>query len=400
MRRITPIATLSALIVSAGCGGGDGAADGDRLPRWTLGLETRIGSLDDPELGLTRVSFVAFGPDSLVYIAQSAEHEIRAYGRDGTLRRRIGREGEGPGEFRSISAIGFLHDTLFASDAGLRRVSTFDAEGNPIESVPWSSTAGEVTPPVFYLPSVPEVILADGSALALQGYGYILPVPVERFSVPWLRIFRDSTAQDTIATREVEVPPRETLTENGRDFQFVPPIGDQDLWALMDDGSGIVKIERRVATSAEQHTFRLVKLDPAGDTVLTRVYDYAPVATPPGEVDRQVENRLALYRAGSPTPSREGLTRIYAQPGFIPSYLPAASSIEPVQDGTIWLERERADADSTKWTAIGWDGDVEGEIRLPAGARIMAGHGDVLAVLELDELDVPYVLVYRIIRQD
>jgi hypothetical protein len=401
MRRIFLLATLTTFSATIGCGGADrDAAAGAPLPRWTLALEARIGSVDDPELGLTRVSRVAFGPDSLLYIAQSAEHEIRAYGLDGTLRRRIGREGEGPGEFRSITAMMFVHDTMYVSDSGLRRVSTFDRDGNPIDSFLWASTAPAASPPVFYMPSVPQVVLPDGSALLQQNYGYVLTGQPETIPVPWLRIHRDSEAQDTIALMEIDLSVGETLTENGRDFQVGPPISDRDLWELMDDGTGIIRVERRVAASAEPQSFTVVRIGPSGDTIQTRAYDYAPVATPAGEVDRQIENRLAAYRVGRPAPSREGLARIYSQPGFIPPYLPTVSSVEAVQDGRLWLERERAHPDSTTWTAVNPDGELEGEIRLASDAGIFAGLGDLLAVVQLDELDVPYVYVYRIIRPD
>jgi hypothetical protein len=389
------------IVAAAGCGGSDvDSADGDRVPHWPLELLTRIGSLDDPELGLTQVTRVAFGPDSLLYIAQTREHEVRVYRLDGTLVRRMGREGEGPGEFREIAAIGFLDDTLYVTDATLNRVSTFDDQGNPIASFPWSSTAERGSGPVFPRPTPPEVILGDGSGLLHEGY-FWLPGQAERADVPFLRIHRESAAQDTIAWLEVELPVADaTFTDQGREWPVRRPIDDHDLPALMDDGSGVIVLERPLPTSADPHAFRIVKLSPRGDTLLAREYPYVPVPTPTGEAERLVDQLLAGYPSFMEAPPRAGLARIYASPGFVPPYQTPVRSIEAGRDGTLWLERERADPDSTTWNAIGPTGDLAGEIRLAEGADVMDAAGNLLAVRELDEFDVPYVLVYRIVRED
>jgi hypothetical protein len=394
---IARVVALTAVIGVGGCGG-DGAGGGETLARWSLDEVVRIGSIDDPDQGLTRVARIVFGPDSLLYISQSTEAEIRAYALDGSLVRRIGRDGEGPGEFRAVGAFGFIGDTLFVTDNTLSRFSLFDGDGAFLESSQWTTVAGEPRDQLIEFPVGPEVVLADGSALAQQGVGYRRGAAA-RFDVPVLRLHRGSTRQDTVALRSFELPAVTMLSEQGHEHPILAPIQDYSLIEIMEDGSGVAIVERAAATSAEAHAFRLVKIDADGDTTLAREYPYTPVATPAAEAERHVD-ALLERTASSPrgSPSREGVLRTYSQNGFIPAFLPPVNALRTAQDGSIWIERERAAPDSTTWNVIGESGELAGEVRLGGGARVMAATDDLLAVLELDALDVPYVTIYRIAR--
>lgn len=50
---------------------------------------------------------------------------MRALGEDGRVLRTLGRQGAGPGDSRAAARLGFLGDTLWVSDGGLRRVTMF-----------------------------------------------------------------------------------------------------------------------------------------------------------------------------------------------------------------------------------------------------------------------------------
>jgi len=397
MRETLRIAALLAVLSLPGCRQeGQSRLDASEVPDWPLLLEARIGSMDDPQLGLTRVTQVVFGPQDNLYIAQSSENEIRVYDLKGDLLCRIGHDGEGPGEFRGISAIGFIGDTLFVTDPALRRFNLLEPDGRYLNSFSWTSIADAIPrPPVFYIPSGPQLVLDDGSALTQQGFGF-MPGETREMPVPWLRIWRAAPQQATIAIERFDLGEVQTLTEQGHDFMFYPPIHDGPIYQLMADGSGLVIIERPIASGPERHTFRLVKISPAGDTILVREHTYIPVRIPPGEVDRQITAELESYSSGRPAPSREAVARIFNQDGFIPEYYPPVSSIRTGQDGRIWIERQPEDPSERVWNAISPAGEMEGKIRLPVGVQIMAARGDFLAAVDHDEFDVPYVLVYRI----
>ena len=102
-------------------------------PEWRLAPVTSIGpkTLTDQgapeEFGL--VTAVALGPDGNVFVADARNLEVRVFGLDGAHRRTFGRDGEGPGEFRSIYSLAWVGDRLLTLDPRLGRIGEFSAEG-------------------------------------------------------------------------------------------------------------------------------------------------------------------------------------------------------------------------------------------------------------------------------
>ncbi|HUF70843.1 MAG TPA: hypothetical protein VMM79_19495 [Longimicrobiales bacterium] len=397
--RVSVLCGAIGILATIGCAGGETGEYTDvELPEWRIEEVARIGSLDDPDIGLTRVSRVLFGPNDRVYISQSSEREIRIYEKSGTEVRRFGRNGEGPGEFRSLGAIGFTHDTLYVADMGLRRFSMFTPDGEYIESFQWQSTADQaMVGSVFTIPTPPQIVLDDGTGLLQQGFGY-RPGDVDVLAVPWLRIDREGTMQDTIAIQETDVSRGRMVSEGGPEIAMFPPIGDAPLYQLMADRSGLVMVERPFATDGGRHTFRMRWVGPAGDTLRVRDYDYAPVPLPQGEAERLIEQAVERY-ADSPIPiPRATIERTYGEPGFIPDFLPTVSRIRTGDDGSVWIQRETVGQETVAWNMIDTEGELLGTIRLPATANIMAARGFLIAALEMDEFDVPYVVIYRVVR--
>jgi hypothetical protein len=93
---------------------------------WSLAASPSlvIGGLDGPEdSGLYRVRGAARLPDGRIAVANDGSLEVKIFGVDGAQLASLGREGEGPGEFSSVTLTGRLSDTLIALDRRLRRVS-------------------------------------------------------------------------------------------------------------------------------------------------------------------------------------------------------------------------------------------------------------------------------------
>src|SRR5687768_3871507 len=70
---------------------------------------------------------LAWLDDSTLALIDSDTRQIVVASRSGTLRR-IGREGDGPGEFRFPTSLLAERGTLLVADIGTRRVSRFDAQ--------------------------------------------------------------------------------------------------------------------------------------------------------------------------------------------------------------------------------------------------------------------------------
>jgi hypothetical protein len=106
----------------------------DRPVGWTVDTEGALllGSLDGPEeTRFGRLTGVTITRSGRILVADGHALTVRVFGRDGAYLFSMGREGDGPGEFRSID--GVAHDprgeTSYVRDPILNRISLFDAEG-------------------------------------------------------------------------------------------------------------------------------------------------------------------------------------------------------------------------------------------------------------------------------
>ncbi|MCY4645657.1 MAG: hypothetical protein OXE73_02045 [Gammaproteobacteria bacterium] len=95
-----------------------------------------------------RVNSVAVGPDGPLFVADGLNHEVRVFGLDGVHRRTFGRNGEGPGEFRSLYSLAWVGDRLLTLDPNLGRIGEFSAEG---EWLGQQRIEGSVSGPVDHI---------------------------------------------------------------------------------------------------------------------------------------------------------------------------------------------------------------------------------------------------------
>ena len=102
-------------------------------PEWQL---TPVVSIGPPSLSETgapeefgRVNSATLGPDEAVFVADGFYDEVRVFGLDGVHRRTFGRNGDGPGEFRSLYSIAWMGDRLLTLDSSLGRIGAFSADG-------------------------------------------------------------------------------------------------------------------------------------------------------------------------------------------------------------------------------------------------------------------------------
>lgn len=118
-----------------------------------------IGVLDGaPEYQFGNLRAIAVGPDERIYVLDGHGPVIRMYGPDGTYMQDIGREGEGPGEYKQPdSGLVFLPDGRLAlRDPGNGRISLYDADGEYLDSWPVAGSMNTTNP---------MVVTHDGVAL-------------------------------------------------------------------------------------------------------------------------------------------------------------------------------------------------------------------------------------------
>ena len=98
----------------------------------TLNLRevTRLGSLEGLDDAFGRVRGIVLDESLRMFVVDALSHEVRVFDRDGRLLQIIGREGRGPGEFKSPWRVAIdPTDSVWVWDQTLQRFSVFDEDG-------------------------------------------------------------------------------------------------------------------------------------------------------------------------------------------------------------------------------------------------------------------------------
>lgn len=401
--RRTPLRVLATYVLAASivaaCGAGDAGSTLETI-RLEAVPELRIGSVDDPDRTLTRFRHLVVAPDGRIYTAHDQERLIRVHDAEGTLVRTIGRQGSGPGEFRYFDAIGLLGDTLWVLDTGNTRFGYFSLDGELIghRRLTIDSGGPDRNPPRprghFSDGTIRGDVLAPDSDVAV---GRITESPI-------LRIDADGTPLDTVAIVLLTNTTLRLADPNqgdGWQTYLDQPYSDTRLTRISPVATEVVYVDRG-AVRGTAPTFRVTRLTLAGDTIFSRAYPYVPRPIDPPSVDSLVfdwAERIAARLARFPipeAPTAATLERWIRNELYLPDHLPPVSDAVLGRDGTIWLRREAQGGDAVDWLVLDYHGEPIGTVALPSRLTVMAADRDAVWGVEMDDLDVPYIVRYAV----
>lgn len=362
-------------------------------PEWRLVPELRIGSVDDEDQSLTVITSVTVAADGTIYLPQRQDQNIRVYDRTGKLLRIIGGKGGGPGEFEGLVHVGILRDTLYAPDFRHRRVTFFTMDGELIGTLPIS--VGRTSTP--YSPGGVSRMLEDGSVLGTLGALSRAIATGEVTHVPTLRADREGTVLDTVYRMPLGSSQLSLKLGNGEAYT-AQPYPDSPIGAWSDDG--ILEVEREATDDAREGFFRLTWISFSGDTTLVRRYRYAPHRLDAAVGDSIIDAIAARFtdwaaRVGA---SRNDLVGQLRRGIIIPRHLPPITAALIAQNGDVWLRRENVPGATVRWNVLSGQGDVLALFSLPKRVRPIHIDATHVYAAETDDLDVPYLVRYRIDR--
>ncbi len=347
-------------------------------PGWRLAPVVSIGpkslteQVTPDEFG--SVSSVALGPGQTVFVADNTNLEVRVFGFDGAHVRTFGREGQGPGEFRSLYSLAWAGDRLVTFDPGQGRIGEFSVDG---EWLGQRRTSGGLT----------------GSAAFIRFF----PVgenEVFRFAfdpddgAQWVGLDSSGDTGDTVSFLSVpsalpgQVEPI-LCTWDGR-IGVYPNTTAAKL--LQHPASG------GFAYSAWGYFYRIALTQGESDTlrVIERTLPPEPIsdeewAAGSAEFDEAMER----WPDGSCNP------RNYSRPdrkSFI-------NEIFVSPDGKLWVEVIRTAGN--RWEFFDPEGRLLGSVpAVPYKERtVPVFRGDHLATIRTDEMDLDHVDVWRLERQ-
>lgn len=383
---------------------------------WRLEEVLRIGSVENTDL-VRGVLDLAIGPDSALYVAQAMVPAITVFSPDGQVLRRIGRAGQGPGDFLFAALrVGWVGDTLWVAD--LNRIQLFATDERvPDQVIQFSVGALEEGSSLS-----PGRMLADGTLIGERRL-----TDLRRWSSrgadPGLalrRLSRSGEVLDTIAIIDWPGNAVENEREPGgwprvHPLRDLPARGLQEyLTALKPDGSAVVQIAK-VREDATPPTFDLLVISIGGDTLVHRSVEYEPRRVT-SAMERRLRDEYAGWIAGDYTPSTLRLTettlerrRRAARAVFwVPDYHPPVRQVVAGTDGSIWLLREMRENRVDVWEIYDSDGTLEGRVEVGQGRgsvkpwhprlSVARASRDEVWATTRGEYDVPYLHRYRVDR--
>ena len=323
-----------------------------------------------------------------IYVLDPAAFGVHRFDRRGHWLGTMGAEGDGPGEFRRPTAMGWLSDTLWVADRSLSRLSFFDRGGTFLRSVRFGIVSGPAT--------IMPRRAASGRRIVSVPYVSVRSAS-EIDALPILVLDEDGMVQDTLAWQAIGQVAVSVATPPG-DGESVPrtmsvshPFDRRSLlahdphsrwlslgtWRTSADDKSYLELLRM---TTESDTIAFVRLPLGRGTISNRdVQSYAKRIY--GRLPESFRSRVS---------SRE-LTRAFL--GQIAR--PAETAVDAIlasEDGTVWLRRTRPRAASlTQWVGYDHAGAFVGFLELPVEHYLIAASGGLLWTVDRDPLGLPTI---------
>lgn len=390
---------LWAVVGIAGCGPGDGRPPADPLPEAPeRGLEEvyRLGGLEGPEEeAFSSEPPVAVDEDGLLYALHRDRGEIAVFDSAGEFERWIrGGRGEGPGEFRFPSRMGFVGDTLWVRNRTPPRISRFLRDGthvgtDPVRVDPGYRTTAGVQGVSGYLEDGRAWLVPDGFLMAMGE-------PPEELAAPFLLGDRRMETRDTLFTWRAG---RGRLAGVG-----FAPLPEPPFHHVAPNGSGVLVVEW---TEGHPGEIELHRFSSRGTEVGAWTLPVSASSVPGAVRDSLVEAGRDRVREARRRALERGLSEESApsvptadeveETAYLPSHFPPIRDALLGLDGTIWLQRAEGLAEGP-WVALSPEGTPIFRVRLPPGVRLRQASRDAVWATTSDEVGVPYVVRWNVVN--
>ena len=390
MRRVARVTSAALAALAAGCASGDRAgtvsfrdsagvtiaenapAAAQAVTHWTIEQPAllTIGVLEgDSAYQFYHVGGAALLADGRIAILDAGSRELRFFASDGRHIGSVGREGEGPGEFRApFPLVRFAEDSLLVWDQELQRFSVFDDEGALVRVAALDRSVlnpflagvfddGHVligdhrleVPPYGFAPTIAEFVrYTPAGAFADSVGGY-----------PWMEIGRIGEADHGMVGGRTFAPRTSTAVRGERFWIGTGAEGSVDV----RDRAGALR--------------RIVRWDPGDQTV--------------GPED-QARN-LAERFGDAPPEVRRSFEQVPALERF-----PAYGELGADAEGDLWVKayRRPGQVGPDRWLVFDPEGALIARLETPASMRILEAAADRVLCVVSDEFDVERVALFAL----
>lgn len=338
-----------------------------------------LGSLDgDPTVSFHRLAgvYILGGPQ--LAVLDGGANEIRFFNLDGAHLSTFGGPGDGPGEFRDLTYLGFLSDSLLVFDRRQLRVTVIDTRTSGYRVVRVDSG----------IPALgPVATLRDGSTLFTSelpvspASAAEMPQGLQRLNSAYVRFDRVGRFIDTVLV----TPGSERILRYGpQTVEFLRPLLAKSVSHAVRGGEIIQGTQEtyQIGVHAEDGTLR--------GLIRRSGFD---VKVDEASYDALVEQRIL----SAPEPARPGLRTLYQEMPR-PETRPAYSRFLVDVDGFLWIQDFSYNGEARSWSVFEPEGVWLGVVEFPDGFRPTQILRDRVVGVGRDELDVQYAQVYGLTR--
>ena len=366
------------------------------VEEWITQPHYEIGDQMEGDALFARISSVVPTPDgSRVYVLDRQAFEVTIWTPDGTLIGRVGRAGDGPGDFASPGSL-FLFDDGFQVAEGLQ-ITTFSLDGDLVRADGLEramNPAGDASFGRLYhaIAMFDDRSVGAVSSAALVWSGSVTE-EMSEVAHPVVRITQDdgSFGVDTLGLldyRDVWL----VLGSTGS-FAVRQPFVAPDEFAI-DPWNGSAVFSRSPGTSPG--LLELIEVSIAGDTVWSRRIHLPPIPVTEDEIQAATDEFAPFLADGTPEQKRDAVRDRMI---IIPEYWPATQAIGLRSNGEIWF-RPAGEDDPRIWYAVRKRED-EGPIRrivVSESFRPLDANATHVWGVRTDEMGVEYVAGLRLVR--
>lgn len=322
--------------------------------------------------------------DGRIVVVNAGSHEIRFFSPSGEFLFGVGRDGEGPGEFREPYDLArFAGDSLLIRDLKNQRVSIFDANGQFVRS--------------YQLPMPPFVALIgalfDGRlVVAANSIRYVGPAARTRSEQPltYLLYSREGTLLDTLG----HYPPEAKYAFRYRNAHVTLPLpfGRSTRAAVLGDRF----------YAGHNDVYEIHAYDSRGTLIRLIRRESDPLEVTGADIDA-LRDSLAgeddSLMPGVVNEARRQAVDHLLQDITFPRTMPAFDDFRIDDLGFLWVAEYRRPSDKQRvWAVFDPGGTFLGKVATPPETDIRQIGHDFLLGIQRDDLGLEHVTVYRLIR--
>lgn len=350
--------------------------DSETEPAGEISLihETSFGDTDDVFLGGWLTTHV--DDRGRVFIVDNSETVLHLYNADGTYNRQIGREGDGPGEYRNIASITTDEDYLHLYDRSTLRVTRYDMDTFEVVddiNIEYDSDADG-----GFFRSIRRIEPFDDEHYLVHfGTGFRQENPdidqTERKMEGEL-MYRDSgelTDQKIYSFRDSEA-----LVEYRSD-------GSMSVMSVPYKRSVVVRYQNNRIIHGWNEDFLFKFYEANGNYSHAIYYDYENANLNRNEVLTLYENHGESWRK-------------MVRDDNMPQLWPSWSTFHVDDENRIWVQRITDDLDFPEYSVLSETGGLLAALPWESGKRVQSIKNGHLYTLEENELGLTEVVKYRI----